>query len=221
MGDLFWNKIAGVIIGGVLFVMLVMELGHLLVPSHAEYELTAENTSYPVNWEALGSTATAAAEPEDTGPVDFGLLLAAADVSAGERVVRRCAACHSFEQGGGNGVGPAMWDVVGRAKNAIDGFGYSGALPDGDWTYEALYAFLERPSAYAPGTSMSFRGLANQTDRINLIAYLRTLSDNPLPIPDPLPAVVEEVVEEAAGEIAEEIAGEEIAAEEIAEEEQP
>lgn len=204
MGDLFWNKVAGVLIGGVLVVMVIYEFGHIIVPSHGAEELTAENTSYPVDWASLGTVSSGPAEPEDTGPVDYGLLLAAADISAGERVVRRCAACHSFEEGGGNGVGPAMWDVVGRAKNAVAGFGYSGALGDGDWNYESLYLFLERPSAYAPGTSMSFQGLRNQDDRINLIAYLRTLSNNPVPLPDPLPAVedaVEEVMDEAVEEI--------------------
>ncbi len=194
MGDLFWNKVAGVIIGCVLVVMVILELGHMLVPSHSKGELTAENTAYPFDWAAIESGSTGAAMEEvDTGPVDFGLLLASADIGAGERVIRRCVSCHSVEEGGANGTGPALWDVVGRAIGGVDGFGYSAALGEmgGEWTYEALYGFLESPANYAPGTTMSFRGLAQQEQRINLIAYLRSLSNNPAALPDPLPAIEE------------------------------
>ena len=99
MGDLFWNKVAGVIIGAVLVVLVIMELGHMLVPSHGKGELTAENTAYPFNWAAIDSGSTGATMEEvDTGPVDFGLLLASADIGAGERVIRRCVSCHTVEE---------------------------------------------------------------------------------------------------------------------------
>jgi len=188
MGDLFWNKVAGVVIGGILVVLVITELGHMLVPSHGEGELTAENTSYPVNWASLGSGSEAAEEEVDTGPVDYGVLLAAADLSAGERVIRRCTSCHSVEEGGPNGTGPALWDVVGRQVASVAGFGYSGNLPAGEWTYEALDHFLTSPASYAPGTAMNFRGLSNPEQRINLIAYLRSLSNNPAALPAPLAA---------------------------------
>ena len=84
MGDLFWNKVAGVLIGAVLAVMAITELGHLLVPSHGAHELTDENTSYPVDWAAIESGG-GEAEPVEEGPTDYGLLLANADISNGER----------------------------------------------------------------------------------------------------------------------------------------
>ncbi|MHA6287495.1 c-type cytochrome [Maricaulis sp. CAU 1757] len=192
MGDLFWNKVAGVVIGAVLAVMAIMEFGHLVVPSHGAYELTAENTSYPVDWDLIASGPAAEVEV-DTGPVDYGLLLASADLGNGERAARRCAACHSFDEGGPNGVGPNLWNVVGSDIASGAGFAYSAALQgiEGNWTFEALDGFIENPSGWAPGTNMSFRGLGDQAMRIDLIAYLRSLSDNPVDLPEPLPAAPE------------------------------
>lgn len=193
MGDLFWNKVAGVVLGAVLAVLAITELGHLLVPTHAAHELTAENTAYPVDWDAIGHGAGAAEEPVEQGPTDYGLLLANADIGAGERAARRCAACHTFNEGGANGVGPNLWDAVGNAIAAEPGFSYSAALQGlgADWTYEALDGFIENPNGYAPGTNMSFRGLSDLGTRIDLIAYLRSLSNDPQPLPDPLPEETE------------------------------
>lgn len=215
MGDLFFNKVAGVVIGAVLAVMGITELGHLLVPSHAAHELTAENTSYPVDWAALEAGGSGSEAEVDTGPTDYGALLAAADMGNGERVARRCAACHTFEQGGANGVGPNLWGVVGADIAHHDGFSYSDALTslEGNWDFERLSHFIENPSAYAPGTAMSFRGLRDEAQRMDLLVYLRSLSDNPMPLPAPLPAadeMVEEVSEmaedaaEAMGDMADE-----------------
>ena len=187
MGELFWNKVAGVVLATVLGVLAITELGHLLVPSHAADELTAENTAYPVDWAVLESGASSEAVVEE-GPTGYGLVLASADIGAGERAARRCAACHSFEQGGANGVGPNLWAVVGADIANHAGFSYSGALQglEGTWTYAALDAFIENPAGYASGTAMSYRGLGNDETRLELIAYLRSLSDNPMPLPAPL-----------------------------------
>jgi cytochrome c len=110
--------------------------------------------------------------------VSFDELMASADVGKGARVYKKCAACHKLEAGE-NATGPYLYGVVGRPKAAADGFGYSGALAamSGDWTPENLDAFLERPSAYVPGTTMSFSGLRKIEDRVNLIAYLDSLDD--------------------------------------------
>jgi len=204
MGDLFWNKVAGVVIGAVLAVMAITELGHLLVPSHAAHELTDENTSYPVDWAAIESGGGGDAEPVEEGPTDYGLLLANADMSNGERVARRCAACHTFEEGGANGVGPNLWGVVGADIASHAGFSYSDALQglEGNWTFEALNHFIESPASYAPGTAMSFRGLSDEAQRFDLLAYLHSLSNDPVPFPDPLPE--EEEMTEEVSDMAEE-----------------
>jgi cytochrome c len=211
MGDLFWNKVAGVIIGGVLVVLIITELGHLLVPAHSVEELTADNTAYPVDWAAVGGDSTGAVEVVEAGPVDYGLLLAGADIASGERITRRCQSCHTFDEGGATGTGPNLFDVVGRDIASIAGFGYSNALVDleGGWSFEALDGFMESPRNYANGTAMSFAGLRNEDDRMDLIAYLRSLSNSPIALPAALSAMETAVVEEAdtATELVEEPAG--------------
>lgn len=203
MGDLFWNKVAGVVIGGILVVILIMEFGHILVPSHAAEELTPENTAYPVDWAALNSGAGAAEEEVEEGPTDYGLVLAAANIDAGARAFRRCQSCHTIEAGGANGTGPNLYDIVNRDIASVAGARYSNTLSemDGTWTYEALDGFLENPRGYANGTNMSFAGLRNDEERFNLIAYLRDQAPSPAALPAPLAAAeeaVEEMMEDAA-----------------------
>jgi len=121
-------------------------------------------------------------EEEETAEVeeevDFETLLASADASAGERQWGKCRACHNLEQGA-NAVGPHLYGVVGRDVGAVEGFNYSGALSEAAdvWTPENLFAFIENPRGYAPGTTMSYAGLGNPEDRANLIAYLDTIGD--------------------------------------------
>jgi cytochrome c len=135
--------------------------------------------------------ADAAAAPDEP---PLAVLLASADPAAGQTITRQCTACHVFEAGGDNRVGPYLWDVVGRDIASVAGFNYSAALQeiDGEWTYEALDGFLANPRGWAPGTSMSYAGLRSATDRANLIAYLREQSDDPQPLPEP------DMAEEAA-----------------------
>ena len=127
---------------------------------------------------------------EPTGPPPILGLLASADVGAGEALSRACVACHSFEQGAPNKVGPNNWNVVGNLMAHVDGFRYSDAMQARHdegvvWDYEALNQFLYRPRDYMPGTTMSYAGLRNEEDRANMIAWLRTLSDSPAPLPTP------------------------------------
>jgi cytochrome c len=117
-------------------------------------------------------------EEEIAVEVDLAALLASADVSKGEGVFRKCSACHKVEDGA-NGAGPHLYGVVGRAVGAVEGFGYSGALSEKAevWRQEELFAFLEKPRTWAPGTSMGFNGLSKPEDRANLIAWLATTDD--------------------------------------------
>lgn len=130
---------------------------------------------------------TAATEPEAPagGGEGFAALLAGADAEAGAKLSKKCSSCHSFDKGGKNKVGPNLWDIVGKAVASGEGFKYSGALSDlgGEWTYDSLNAFLTRPKDFAPGTKMSFAGLKSADDRANLIAFLRSRSDDPKPLP--------------------------------------
>lgn len=114
---------------------------------------------------------------EEVAEVSFDELYAAADPAKGEKVFKKCSACHKLEDGA-NSTGPYLYGVVDRPIASVAGFGYSGALTamaDTAWTPEELDAFLTKPSSYAKGTSMSFAGLKKQKDRVNLIAYLQGL----------------------------------------------
>ena len=120
--------------------------------------------------------AEAEVETEAAVEVSFAELYAAADVGKGEGVFKKCRACHKVENGA-NGTGPHLFGVVNRSVDGVVGFSYSGALSAvaDQWTPENLYAFLTKPSDYAPGTSMGFAGLKKSSDRVNLIAYLETI----------------------------------------------
>ena len=116
----------------------------------------------------------AAGGDEEVEEVSFADLLASADVGKGAKVFKKCSACHKLEDGA-NSTGPYLFNVVDREIGGAAGFGYSGSLPAGTWSADALNEFLLKPSAYAPGTSMSFGGLKKDKDRANLIAYLATI----------------------------------------------
>lgn len=140
-----------------------------------------------------------AAEPAEGGaggaPAEaakpIGELLAHADAKAGEAVFKKCQACHSGEKGGPNKVGPDLWEIVNRPVAEHEGFSYSAGMKDFSkggsekWTYDNLNHFLTAPKNFVKGTAMGFAGLKKDDERANVIAYLRTLSDNPAPLPEP------------------------------------
>jgi len=144
-------------------------------------------------------------------------LLAAADVARGEALSKACAACHSFDKGGPNRVGPNLWNIVNNKHAHMDGFAYSDAmkaLHDKPWTYSELNGFLWNPKKHLPGTKMVYAGLKKPEDRAALIAWLRTLSDTPAPLPTQaeidaeIAALAPPAAEPAAAEATEEAAKE-------------
>ena len=108
---------------------------------------------------------------------------ALASVDAGLKLSKKCTACHSLKSGGANGVGPTLWNIVNAPKANIDGYSYSKALSSmgGNWTIQDLNLWLKSPKKYAPGNKMSFAGLRKTKDRANMIAFLNSISDEPIP----------------------------------------
>ena len=125
-----------------------------------------------------GAEAPAAAEPIE-------VLLAKASTERGEAAAKKCAACHTFDKGGPSRVGPNLWGVVGRHRAGVSGFNYSAAMKNkgGEWTFEELNKFLAGPGGYIPGTSMTFAGLTRGGERADVIEFLRTRADSPVPQP--------------------------------------
>lgn len=132
---------------------------------------------------------SASAADEAPAEPDLGTLLAAADPANGAQVAKVCSACHNFENGGPNGIGPNLWGVPGRPIAQHAGFSYSAAFTDFGsgraWGWEDLNTFLQGPSKAVPGTAMSFNGIRKATDRADLLAYLNSISSAPLPFPAP------------------------------------
>lgn len=179
-----FNKIAG----AVLFAALVaFGLGVL---SDTIFEgREGEAPGYVIEVAESGAEhGGAAAGGEAAGEEPIAALMASADAGAGASVAKKCAACHNFEKDGANKVGPALWNVVNRPVATAEGFKYSDGLKafaDGGtvWDYEHLNGFLTAPKKYVGGTSMGFAGLKKPTERADLIAYLGSLADDPVPLP--------------------------------------
>lgn len=189
MGDRF-NTVAG----WALFAGIIA-LGGGIVSSHFYHAERPEKMGYAIEGvEAEGEGAAA-------GP-SLNTLLASADVAAGEKVFAKCAACHTVNQGGANGIGPNLFGTVGEEiGHGKAGFAFSDALKSkgGNWTFDNLDHWLKSPREFAPGTKMTFAGLGNPADRANLIAWLNTQGSNlPLPAADAAPAEASATPGEAA-----------------------
>jgi len=173
------NKIIGAVLGTLIVVMGTGSVGDSICTSHKP-----EKPGYDLPGLAAEASTGPAKEEEKVEPI--AVRLATADPKKGENIVKKCAACHKFNEGGPNAVGPNLYGVVDRPKAHHEGFNYSAAMKaksDEKWTYDELDKFIHNPKKDLPGTAMGFAGLPDAKDRANVIAYLRTLSENPVPLP--------------------------------------
>lgn len=188
MDSFEFNKVfAAVLVAGIV-AMLGGFVAERLVHPH---EL-AEDAVFIAGAEAATGAGHKAKEPM---PEPVLALIATADIAKGEKLSKACAACHGFENGGPNKVGPNLWGVVGRAKATHGGFDYSASMKEtgGSWSYADLNKFLWKPKKFIDGTKMNFIGLKKPEDRAAIIAWLRTLSASQ----EALPSAAEIAQEEA------------------------
>lgn len=174
---LFWNKVAGAILFSGLIAMTAGFAAELLVHP----KKLKENVLVVSVPEAAGKGPVQQKPLEPVGP-----LLAKADVAAGQKAANKCLACHSFDKGGLNKVGPNLWNVVGGPHAHNQAFSYSqamSALKDKPWDYEDLNKYLHNPKAAIPGNKMAFAGVSSDKERADIIAFLRSRSDAPKPLP--------------------------------------
>ena len=139
---------------------------------------------YAVETSQVASNSNVKAETVEE-KVDISALMAMGDAVSGEKVFKKCAACHSINKGGKNKIGPVLYNVVGRKVGDISDYKYSKALAayGKEWTFEELNGFLIKPAKWIKGTKMAYAGLRKEKDRASVIKYLNKNSDNPLPLP--------------------------------------
>jgi cytochrome c len=171
------NKILGALLGCCLVLVSIhIASGAIFspsVPAKPGYEIAVK----------AEAPAGGAAAPQAEPPI--GTMLASASVQHGATVAKQCEACHNFQEGAGAKVGPDLYGVVGRKIASVAGFNYSAALKEktGTWDFDTLNTWLTKPSAFAPGTAMTFAGLSNEKQRADVIDYLDSLAANPVPLP--------------------------------------
>ena len=174
------NKIIAAILMVALLIIGIGKLSnvifHVEKPETPGYSVEVEQTT-------VASSETSSQVTEDK--IDIAALIAMGDIATGEKVFKKCAACHSIVKGGKNNIGPALYNVVGRDVGAVSDYKYSKALAayGKAWTFEELNGYLVKPAKWIKGTKMAFAGLRKEKDRASVILYLNQNSDNPLPLP--------------------------------------
>tara|TARA_Y100001970_G_scaffold290087_1_gene422514 strand:+ start:2243 stop:2779 length:537 start_codon:yes stop_codon:yes gene_type:complete len=172
------NKIVAAVLMVALIVIGIGKLSEVIF--HVK---KPETPGYSVEIDQTVTASTTKEIKEDK--VDLAALMAMGDVVHGEKVFKKCAACHSIVKGGKNAIGPALYNVVGRQVGVINDYKYSKALAsyDKEWTFEELNGFLIKPAKWIKGTKMAYAGLRKEKDRASVIKYLNQNSDNPIPLP--------------------------------------
>lgn len=182
MSSFEWNKVIGAILVAVLAIKTFDIVGDAIIqPKPLEQNVYVVAGAAEAAPTTPGKAAGAAVkEIEKITP-----MLASANPDTGKKAAQKCATCHTFDKGGANKVGPNLWGVVNGPLGHAGNFSYSEALKKkgGQWDYEALNQFIASPKGYIPGTKMAFAGVNRAAERADIIAFLRSLSDNPAPLP--------------------------------------
>ena len=171
------------IIAAILMVALIV-IGLGKIADSIFYVNKPKNPGYQVEVVSQVSSETSLTT-ELVEKINITTVMALGDIASGEKIFKKCAACHSINKGGKNKIGPALYNVVGRAVGSVDDYKYSKAVASygKKWTFEELNGFLTKPSSYLKGTKMSYAGLRKEKDRASVIKYLNQNSDSPKLLP--------------------------------------
>ena len=174
------NKIIAAVLMVALIVIGIGKLSDVIF-----YVEKPETPGYAVDIDDAVKTSTKSLSETTEDKIDISSLMALGDLTHGEKVFKKCAACHSIVKGGKNNIGPALYNVVGRKVGAVNDYKYSKALSayEKEWTFEELNGYLIKPAKWIKGTKMAFAGLRKEKDRASVILYLNQNSNNPLPLP--------------------------------------
>jgi cytochrome c len=175
------NKIIGAILMTALIVIGINKLSDAIF-----YVDKPKESAYKVEGVELASTSSKeTAAVKEVVQLNIKEVLAMGDLAHGEKVFKKCSACHIVAKGGKNKIGPALYGIVGKASAVSEGYSYSKALKahGKNWSFEELNAYLLKPQAHIKGTKMAFAGLRKDKDRASVILYLNSQSDSPLPKP--------------------------------------
>ncbi len=180
-----FNKIAAAVLAALLVIFGGKEIITVSLKDHGSGKVEA-GYKLPVEVaDAQTGGNDTAKKPAGVDFVKVATLMQAASVEAGLSVFKKCSTCHTPAQGGKNGTGPNLWNIVDKDIGAVADFKYSGAMAnkEGNWNYEALAGFLHKPKKWLKGTKMAFGGLRSEQDIADLLVYLRSLSDSPVALP--------------------------------------
>ena len=174
------NKIIAAVLMVALLVIGIGKLADVIF-----YVEKPKTPSYSIEVEQAVATSAEKVSVSNEEKIDINALMAMGDIATGEKVFKKCAACHSIVKGGKNNIGPALYNVVGRQIGSVSDYKYSKALSEygKEWSFEELNGYLIKPAKWIKGTKMAFAGLKKEKDRASVIMYLNQNSDNPLPLP--------------------------------------
>ena len=173
------NKIVAAILMVALLVIGIGKVSNIVF--HVEKPKTP---GYAVEIEQVANNSDSNTEVVEE-KIDIASLMAMGDLASGEKIFKKCAACHSIVKEGKNKIGPALYNVVGRQVGKVNDYKYSKALAgyEKEWSFEELNGFLLKPAKWIKGTKMAYAGLRKEKDRASVIKYLNQNSDNPKPLP--------------------------------------
>ena len=174
------NKIIAAVLMTALIVIGINKIGDSIF-----YVEKPKQSAYKIEGVELVSSTGITADVKEVVQLNIKEILALGDTAHGEKVFKKCSACHMIASGGKNMIGPNLWSVIGRTAGSVSDYKYSKAMVayGKEWTFEEMNSYLIKPQAYVKGTKMAFAGLRKEKDRASVILFMNSKSSSPKPLP--------------------------------------